>query len=83
MTLETVELPLDDIYVPLRLREPVDEAKVMTLAEAILDEGLKVPVEVRRDGSRYVLVHGRHRIEALRSLGETTTRALVVHARLA
>ena len=82
MTLETVELPLDEIYVPVRLRGELDEAKVTTLAEAILDDGLKVPVEVRRDGSRFVLVHGRHRIAALKSLGETTTRALVVHARL-
>ncbi len=83
MTLETVEVTLDDIYVPLRLRQPLDEGKVAMLAEAILEDGLKVPVEVRRDGQRFVLVHGRYRIEALRSLGETSTRALVVHAKLA
>jgi ParB-like chromosome segregation protein Spo0J len=83
MTLKTVEVVLDELYVPQKLRDGVDPARVEELAEAILAEGLRVPIEVRADRNRYVLVHGRHRMAALRSLGETTAPALLVHARLA
>ena len=82
MTLRTIEVVLDEIYVPLKLRETLDAGRVASLAEAILEEGLRVPIEVRQDRDRYVLVHGRHRIEALRALGETTAPALLVHAKL-
>ena len=40
-----------------------------------------MPIHVRRDGARYVLVEGLHRLEAMRALGEETIEALVVGAR--
>ena len=48
----------------------------------ILEEGQKVPIQVRRDGSRFVLIEGLHRLEACRSLGENTITAFIVRARL-
>ena len=51
------------------------------LAESILEEGLKAPIGVRHDGARVVLVSGLHRLEACRTLGETTIAAIFVSAR--
>jgi ParB-like chromosome segregation protein Spo0J len=38
------------------------------------------PISVRRDGERYVLVSGLHRLEACKALGESTITAIVVGA---
>jgi sulfiredoxin len=78
--LKTVDIAVDDIYVPVRLRETLDAGKVDALAESILEEGLKVPIRVRQGKGRYVLVAGLHRLEALRALGESTVQALIVQA---
>jgi ParB-like chromosome segregation protein Spo0J len=51
------------------------------IAESILEEGQNTPVKVRADGDRFVLVEGLRRLEALKSLGETTVEGDVVHAR--
>ena len=75
-------LPLDNIYVPVKRRDTLDEETVQTLALEILEEGQKVPIQVRRDGSRFVLIEGLHRLEACRSLGENTITAFIVRARL-
>jgi ParB family chromosome partitioning protein len=57
-----------DIEIPATAR-PCDAASVSALAESIAAIGLQTPpTVVERDG-RYVLVAGRHRIEALKSLG--------------
>jgi sulfiredoxin len=79
--METETLTIDDIYVPVKRRRTLDDATVEALAESILDDGQKTPISVRYDGKRFVLVEGLHRLEALRSLGETTIRAIIGGAR--
>jgi ParB-like chromosome segregation protein Spo0J len=81
--MRTVTVRLDEIYVPTKLAKTLDEAKVETRAEDILESGLEAPVQLRRDDERdrYVLVSGVHRLEAVRALGEDTIEALIVHAR--
>ena len=75
-------LQIDNIYVPVKRRAMLNEEAVTTLALEILEEGQKVPIQVRRDGSRFVLIEGLHRLEACRSLGENTIAAFIVRARL-
>jgi len=75
-------LPLDLVRVPVKRKKTLDEARVMELAEDIMENGQKVPIRVRADGDAYVLIEGFHRLEALRALGEATVNATVVHARL-
>jgi ParB-like chromosome segregation protein Spo0J len=72
---------VDDIYVPTARRKTLEPDKVRSLAEDILENGLKTPVQVRRDGERHVLVEGLHRLEAARLLGETEIDAYLVQAR--
>lgn len=79
--MEDFELEIDGIYIPAKYRGTLDSAKVETLAESILENGLQVPIGVRNDGRRYVLVSGLHRLEACRALGETKIRAVLVGAR--
>ena len=75
-------LPIDQIYVPVKRRATLDEDAVKKLAFEILEDGHKVPIQVRKDGNRFVLIEGLHRLEACRSLGETTIKAFIVRARL-
>jgi ParB-like chromosome segregation protein Spo0J len=70
-----------DIYVPAKRRKDLDEANVAALAESILEEGMKVPIQVRKDGGRFVLVAGLHRLEACRALGEEKITCIFVAAR--
>lgn len=79
--METWSIKLDEIYVPVKLKKTLDAAKVDALAESILEEGQKVPIQIRRDKDRFVLVAGLHRLEAVRALGEATIDAIVVTAR--
>jgi ParB/RepB/Spo0J family partition protein len=58
----------------------LDPETVEALAESILEDGLQSPISVRRDGERYVLVSGLHRLEACKALGESTITAIVVGA---
>ena len=78
--LEAVEVGLDQIYVPARLRAGLDAKKVESIAESIIVNGLQTPIQVRRDKERYVLVAGLHRLEAVRALGEAVVRAYIVRA---
>jgi len=79
----THTIPLAEIYVPVKLKKTLDQVKVGALAESILEKGLEVPIQVRREEAkgRYVLVTGLHRLEAVRALGEETIDALFVSAR--
>ena len=70
-----------DIYVPTKRQKTVDPAAVAAIAESILEEGQRMPILVRREGDRLVLVEGLQRLEACRSLGETTIVGLLVQAR--
>jgi sulfiredoxin len=74
-------LPIDHIYVPVKRRATLDPRRVQTLAESILQEGQKVPILVRADGDRWVLVEGLHRLEACKALGEATIAVHLVDAR--
>lgn len=76
-------LPLDEIYVPVKLRKTLDSAEVEAIAESILAEENQRPIQVRRGKGRYVLIKGLHRLEAVRALGEETIDALIVQARRA
>ena len=78
--MEDVRLPIDEIYIPAKRRGEVDSGKVAELAENILENGQQTAIRVRQDGERYVLVHGLHRLEACRALGEETILAIVVRA---
>jgi sulfiredoxin len=68
------------IYVPVKRRATLDQAKVDALAQSILAEGLKTPIQVREDGNRFVLMEGLHRLEAAKALGETTIFGYLVQA---
>ena len=66
---------------PAKRRRALDEAAVGALAESILEEGMKSPILVRKDGRRYVLVEGLHRLEACKALGEEVITCTLVQAR--
>ena len=57
-------------------RQHIDYANrkqhVREIAESMLANGQETPILVRRDGARFVLVEGLHRLEAAKALGETT-----------
>ena len=74
-------LRIEDIYVPVKRRATLDPAAVTAIAESILEEGQRTPIQVRRDGERLVLIEGLHRLEACRSLGEDTIVGTIVQAR--
>jgi sulfiredoxin len=82
MFMKSIPIHIAEIYVPMQLRRSLDPDKVQQLAEEILNEGQKTPIQVRRDVNRYVLVTGLHRLEAMRALGETSIEALIVRARM-
>jgi ParB-like chromosome segregation protein Spo0J len=69
------------IYVPAKRRATLDARKANEIAESILENGLQVPILVRKDGERYVLVEGLHRLEACRQLGEESIFGYLVQAR--
>ena len=70
-----------DIYVPVKRRATLDPKVVAEIAESMLDIGQQTPILVRRDGTRYVLVEGLHRLEACKALGEATIFGYLVAAR--
>lgn len=79
--LKDVTVKIEEIYVPAKHRKTLDMAKVEAIAESMIEEGQKIPIQVRRGKDRYVLVTGVHRLEALKALGEETVRAYIVSAR--
>ena len=70
-----------DIYVPVKRRGTLKAEVVDELAASILEDGLKEPILVRRDGERLVLVEGLHRLEACKALGEATIAGYLVQVR--
>jgi ParB-like chromosome segregation protein Spo0J len=80
--MEPVALSLENIYVPVKRRKTLDAAKVETIAESIMEQGLENPIHVRQDKDRYVLVAGLHRLEAMKALGEAEIEVFIVGARL-
>lgn len=79
--LRTEKIAIDAIYVPTARRKTLHPETVRLLAEDILENGMKTPIQVRRDVNRYVLVEGLHRLEAAKWLGEKEIDAYLVQAR--
>ena len=70
------------IYVPAKRRASLDPQKAQEIAASILQVGQQTQILVRRDGERFVLVEGLHRLEACKQLGEDTIFGYLVQARL-
>src|SRR5436305_3111792 len=51
-----------NIYVPIKRRATLKPETVQEIAQSILEVGQQAPILVRRDGDRFVLVHGLHRL---------------------
>jgi ParB-like chromosome segregation protein Spo0J len=79
--MKTVIIETDRIYVPSKARKLLDIARVDALAEDILENGQKSPIQVRLGQDRYVLIEGLHRLEAIKALGEKNIDAVIVQAR--
>jgi len=79
--MKPVVIDIDRIYVPVKRKKTLDSEVAETIAESMLDIGHTTPIMVRPDGERYVLIEGLHRLEACRSLGDTTISAYLVQAR--
>lgn len=77
-----IPLPVADIRVPVKRKKTLEETRVMTLAEDILEHGQTTPIRVREDKSGYVLIEGYHRLEAMKALGEEKIEGYIVRARL-
>jgi sulfiredoxin len=69
-----------NIYVPIKRCATLKLETVQESAQSILEVGQKHPILVRRDGDRFVLVHGLHRLEACKALGEETIYGYLVQA---
>ncbi len=76
--MEQLKIKVADVYVPVKRRKTLDLQRVDVLAEDILEHGQRIPIRVRRDEKRFVLLEGLHRLEACKALGEETIHALVV-----
>ncbi|MCR5859261.1 ParB N-terminal domain-containing protein [Mesorhizobium sp. J428] len=72
---------VDSIYIPTERRKTLHPETARALAEDILENGMKMPIQVRFDGKRYILIEGLHRLEAAKFLGETEIDAYLVQAR--
>jgi sulfiredoxin len=70
-----------DIYVPVKRRATLEQNRVNEIATSMLEIGQQMPILVRPDGARFVLVEGLHRLEAAKALGETTIIGYRVDAR--
>lgn len=79
--MRVVKVPVGGVYVPTARRKLLHPETVRVLAEDILENGLKTPIQVRHDGKRYILVEGLHRLEAAKWLGENEIDAYLVQAR--
>jgi hypothetical protein len=78
--LKPESLPIAQIYVSVKRRGTFNPAVVRKIAESMLEIGQQEPILVRRDGERFVLVDGLHRLEACKALGEETVLGLFVPA---
>lgn len=75
------KIAVDRIYVPSPLRKTLKSESTEAMAEEILENGLEIPIQVRQDGQRYILIAGIHRLEAAKALGENEIDTFVVQAR--
>ncbi len=66
---------------PATLRKTLETDAAEAMAEDILENGMNMPIQVRNDGKRLILIAGLHRIEAAKLLGETVIDAFLVQSR--
>jgi hypothetical protein len=78
--LKRESFPIAKIYVPVKRRATLRSEAVREIAESMLEIGQETPILVRRDGDRFVLVEGLHRLEACKALGEETIVGFLVSA---
>jgi uncharacterized ParB-like nuclease family protein len=62
-------------------RKELDQAKLDTVIEGLLEGEPKKPIRVREGKGRYVLIEGIHRLEANKAVGEDTIGVFIVQAR--
>lgn len=74
------KLAIADIYIPVKRRATLRPETVQEIAHSMLEIGQTTPILVRRDGARFVLVHGLHRLEACKALGEDSIFGYLVQA---
>ena len=79
--LKRENFPVANIYVPIKRRLTLDPKRVDEIAQSMLKDGQQVPIKVRADGDRFVLIEGLHRLEAAKALGEKTIVGFRVDAR--
>ncbi len=79
--MKTISIEIDQVYVPTKARKGLDAKRVDVLAEDILENGQKSPIQVRQGQGRFVLIEGLHRLEAIKALGETQIDAVMVQPR--
>jgi ParB-like chromosome segregation protein Spo0J len=73
--------PIAKIYVPVKRRSTLKPETVKEIAQSVLEVGLRTPILVRKDGDRFVLIEGLHRLEACKALGEDMIDGYLVDAR--
>jgi uncharacterized ParB-like nuclease family protein len=78
--LKRESFPIAKIYVPVKRGATLRPEAVREIAESMLEIGQETPILVRRDGERFVLVDGLHRLEACKALGEETIVGFLVAA---
>jgi ParB-like chromosome segregation protein Spo0J len=79
--MKRASFPVANIYIPAKRRATLNVTTVQEIAESILQVGQQTPILLRRDGDRFVLVEGLHRLEACKALGATTIFGFLVDAR--
>ena len=78
--LKVVAVKIEEIYIPADRRKEIDPQKIEVIAEAIIEDVEQRPIQVRKGKGRYVLVKGVNRLEARKSLGDTTVGVYIVSA---
>src|SRR5260370_7782876 len=73
------KLAIANIYVPVKRRATLKPDTVREIAQSMLEVGQTTPILVRRDGERFVLVQGLHRLKASKALGEESIFAYLSH----
>ena len=74
---KSIWLTFDQIDFPAKAR-PTNATDVVALVSSIRTIGLQVPLTVIERDGRYLLIAGRHRLEALRVIGEERVPVRVV-----
>ncbi len=79
--MQVYQVPVNQIYVPVQRRKTLDENKVNSLAEDIMENGQLRPIQIRKGKDRFVLVEGYHRLQACIALGEEKIQSYLVQAK--